>query len=188
MIEKRHNSDELNADSYEPQNLTHQNLPSPDETEVPSEQDLNNPALFDLSLNTFPKAFRLLSPNDFQYVFADAEKFANRHWTLIVRPNKKLYPRMGLAIAKKQLSRAVWRNRIKRLARELFRQHKQALSGYDIVVLSRRGMQEIDNATLNKSFAHLIRKISSSGLKDGKKRPIEKRRSSTNGGRQDKRS
>ncbi|MPQ76517.1 ribonuclease P protein component [Hydrogenovibrio sp. JE_KL2] len=186
MIEKRHNSDELNTDSDEPQGLTHQNFPPPEDSETLSEQDLqnlNNPALFDLSLNTFPKAFRLLTPKDFQHVFADAEKFANRHWTLIVRPNQKPYPRMGLAIAKKQLNRAVWRNRIKRLARELFRQHKQALSGYDIVVLSRRGMQEIDNVTLNKSFMHLIRKISSSGLKDGVIRPAPKRRPPANDSR-----
>lgn len=188
MIEKRHNSDELNADSDEPQHLAHHNLPPSENSEIPSEQDLNNPALFDLSSNTFPKAFRLLTPKEFQHVFADAEKFANRHWTLIVRPNQKPYPRMGLAIAKKQLNRAVWRNRIKRLARELFRQHKQALSGYDIVVLGRRGMQEIDNATLNKSFLHLIRKISSNGLKDGKKSSVVKSRHSAKGGRREKRS
>lgn len=114
----------------------------------------------------FSKSYRLLSPKDFQHVFADAEKFANRHWTLIVRPNQKHYPRLGLAISKKQLQRAVWRNRIKRLSREAFRSHKQQLSGYDIVVLGRRGMQEVDSETLHNSFLHLIRKIRRSGLKD----------------------
>lgn len=116
--------------------------------------------------NGFSKSFRLLSPKEFQFVFAQAEKFANRHWTLIVRPNGKPYPRLGLAISKKQLSRAVWRNRLKRIAREAFRLHKAELSGYDIVVLGRRGTQELDNATLHKSFLHLIRKIRKSGLKD----------------------
>ncbi|MDX1796696.1 MAG: ribonuclease P protein component [Hydrogenovibrio sp.] len=154
MIKKLQNSDGLNSGVTEAFDLAH--------------QDFSSPELLDLSLNTFPKAYRLLSPKDFQFVFAQAEKFANRHWTLIVRPNQLPYPRIGLAIAKKQLVRAVWRNRIKRLAREAFRQHKQALSGYDIVVLSRRGMEEIDNATLNKSFEHLIRQIKNSGLKDGR--------------------
>lgn len=128
---------------------------------------LDSPELqADLARQNFSKLFRLLSPKDFQTVFADAEKFANRHWTFIVRPNQKTYPRIGLAIAKKQLPRAVWRNRIKRLARESFRQHKKALSGYDIVVLSRRGMEQVDNQTLTRSFEHLIRKIRKSGLKD----------------------
>ncbi|MGC9386078.1 MAG: ribonuclease P protein component [Hydrogenovibrio sp.] len=113
----------------------------------------------------FPKSLRLLSPKQFQQVFAQAEKFSNRHWTFIVRPNHLTIPRMGLAIAKKQLIKAVWRNRVKRLARETFRQHKQAVSGYDIVVLGRRGMQDVDNDVLIKSFEHLIRKVKQSGLK-----------------------
>ena len=116
--------------------------------------------------NGFSKSLRLLSPNDFKHVFERAEKFANRHWTLIVRPNQKPYPRLGLALSKKQLQRAVWRNRIKRLSREAFRQHKTELNGYDIVVLGRKGMQDIDSETLRKSFLHLIRKIKNSGFKD----------------------
>ncbi|NPA72777.1 MAG: ribonuclease P protein component [Gammaproteobacteria bacterium] len=114
----------------------------------------------------FPKSSRILSPNDFKHVFAKAEKFGNRNWTFIVRANGQEEPRLGLAIAKKQLHRAVWRNRVKRLAREAFRSHKKALSGYDIVVLGRKGMQDIDNETLHKSFTHLIRKIKKSDLKD----------------------
>lgn len=119
----------------------------------------------DLS-HSFPKSLRILSPKDFEFVFAKAQKFANRHWTFIVRPNQKNYPRLGLAIAKKQLPKAVWRNRVKRLAREAFRQHALALNGYDIVVLGRRNLQEVENEVLTNSFLHLIRKVKRSGLKD----------------------
>lgn len=113
----------------------------------------------------FSKSFRILSPKQFQFVFAKAQKFSNRHWTFIVRPNQQGMPRLGLAIAKKQLAKSVWRNRVKRLARETFRQHKQVLSGYDIVVLGRRGMQDVDNETLRNSFEHLIRQLSKRGIK-----------------------
>ncbi|WP_083944920.1 ribonuclease P protein component [Thiomicrospira microaerophila] len=113
----------------------------------------------------FPKSLRLLTPADFTLAFTDAQKFANRHWTLIVRANHLPLPRLGLAVSKKQLSRAVWRNRVKRIAREGFRQHKNHLCGYDIVVLGRRGMQDIDNQTLANSFFHLINKIANSDLK-----------------------
>ena len=114
----------------------------------------------------FPKSNRLLTPKSYSHVFSQAERFGNRNWTMIVRPNGEEYPRLGLAIAKKQLSRAVWRNRVKRVAREAFRLHKADLNGYDIVVLSRKGMQDIDNKTLHKSFLHLIRKIKNSKLKE----------------------
>ena len=121
--------------------------------------------------NDFPKSVRLLTPKSYSHVFAQAERFGNRNWTMIVRPNGEDYPRLGLAIAKKQLQRAVWRNRVKRVAREAFRLHKSDLSGYDIVVLGRKGMQDIDNATLHNSFLHLVRKIKKSNLKD---RPVKK--------------
>ena len=132
---------------------------------LPTHLDLTQPFSSEPA-NGFSKSLRLLSPNDFKHVFERAEKFANRHWTLIVRPNQKPYPRLGLALSKKQLQRAVWRNRIKRLSREAFRQHKTELNGYDIVVLGRKGMQDIDSETLRKSFLHLIRKIKNSGFKD----------------------
>jgi ribonuclease P protein component len=113
----------------------------------------------------FPKSLRLLSPKDYQHVFAQAQKFANRHWTFIVRPNKQSIPRLGLALSKKQLAKSVWRNRVKRIARESFRQHKRDLCGYDIVVLGRRGMEQVDGVTLAKSFVHLINKVRVSDLK-----------------------
>jgi len=49
--------------------------------------------------NHFSKELRLLKPKEFSYVFADAQRFANRNWTLIVRPNQLTIPRLGLAIA-----------------------------------------------------------------------------------------
>jgi ribonuclease P protein component len=119
-----------------------------------------------LAHQSFPKTLRLLSPKQFQQVFAKAEKFANRHWTFIVRPNSLWIPRLGLAIAKKQLQKAVWRNRVKRIAREGFRQHKKELCGYDIVILGRKGMEQVETHELQKSFNHLVFKLQQSGLKD----------------------
>ncbi len=126
---------------------------------------MNNSKLAHQNLSqSFPKHLRILSPRDFEHVFSKAEKFANRHWVFIVRPSNNPYPRLGLAIAKKQLKKAVWRNRVKRLARESFRQHTQALNGYDIVVLARRNLNEVDNEVLTQSFLHLIRKVKCSNL------------------------
>lgn len=51
-------------------------------------------------------------------------------------------------MAKKRLKRAVDRNRIKRLVRESFRQHRSGLAGLDIVVLVKPGIERADNRTL----------------------------------------
>ena len=58
------------------------------------------------------------------------------------------YPRLGLAISKKKLAKAVARNRIKRIIRESFRQHLSLLAGLDIVVLSHSCVIDTPNKVL----------------------------------------
>jgi ribonuclease P protein component len=60
--------------------------------------------------------------------------------------------RLGLAIAKKLLPRAVDRNRIKRIVRESFRLHQ--LQEYDFVVLARRDTGTATNDQLFLSLKH----------------------------------
>lgn len=59
--------------------------------------------------------------------------------------------RLGLAIAKKQIPRAVDRNRIKRVIRESFRLHQ--LQDHDFVVLARRDTASATNRQLSRSLA-----------------------------------
>lgn len=79
--------------------------------------------------------------------------------TLLARTNGLKRGRLGLAIAKKQLPRAVARNRVKRLARESFRRNKDALSGMDVVVLVRGSIASRDNAHVQAQFEALWRKL-----------------------------
>lgn len=60
--------------------------------------------------------------------------------------------RLGLAIAKKQLPRAVDRNRIKRVVRESFRLLQ--MQEHDFVVLARRDTVTATNAQLFLSLKH----------------------------------
>jgi len=96
--------------------------------------------------NQFQREHRLLSAKDFSRVFDKAFKVNNKAFTLLARPNHLKYSRLGLVIAKKNIKLAVNRNRIKRLLRESFRKQKFDLSGYDLVVLTRR-----DIAVLSKT-------------------------------------
>ena len=67
---------------------------------------------------------------------------------MLYRPSARDSARLGLAVAKKHLKRAVDRNRIKRLVRESFRQQRDLLEGLDIVVLVKPGIETADNRTL----------------------------------------
>jgi ribonuclease P protein component len=66
--------------------------------------------------------------------------------------NQKSYARLGLAIARKHVKKAVSRNRIKRLVRESFRQHQKLLAGLDIVVTLRGDASRLDNNMIRQSL------------------------------------
>ena len=74
------------------------------------------------------------------------------YFAVLGHNNQKAYARLGLAIARKHIKKAVGRNRIKRLVRESFRQHQQLLSGLDIVVALRGDASQLDNETIRQSL------------------------------------
>jgi ribonuclease P protein component len=49
-------------------------------------------------------------------------------------PNGSEIARLGLSIGRRASTRAVGRNYMKRVCRELFRQHAPSLTGFDLVV------------------------------------------------------
>jgi len=71
-----------------------------------------------------------------------------------------------MAIAKKNLNRAVDRNLVKRTVRESFRANQSHLSGFDMVVMCKRGMPLTERARLRNSLEKHWNKISQSGLKE----------------------
>ena len=97
---------------------------------------------------TFPRELRLLTAKQYSYVFAGACRFASQSFTLLVRRNDRTHPRLGLAIAKKSVKRAVDRNRIKRLLRESFRQKQHQLPPIDIVAMCRPVVVQLTNTQI----------------------------------------
>lgn len=111
----------------------------------------------------FSREERLLSAEQYQYVFANARRFGNPNFTLLVRENNLGYPRLGLAIAKKSVKFAVDRNRIKRLIRESFRQQKTQLPSIDIIAMCRTGAVELPSqeirTQLDTQWRYICRKL-----------------------------
>jgi len=104
----------------------------------------------------FGKSQRLLDASAYKPVFDDARLKVSRQQVLfLARPNGLAGPRLGLVIAKKNVRKANQRNRIKRIARESFRLQQHQLSGIDIVVLARRGLDLPNNADLHSLFGQL---------------------------------
>jgi ribonuclease P protein component len=99
---------------------------------------------------SFGKARRLLNARDYSRVFDGAEaRASHRHVLLLARTNHRPGHRLGLVIAKKNVRLAVQRNRIKRIAREVFRTSPESEPALDVVLLARRGLDRLDNAELS---------------------------------------
>ncbi len=80
-------------------------------------------------------------------------------------PSESGHPRIGLAIAKKIIRKAVHRNVIKRTIRESFRLQRRILGGIDIVVLVRNEAIDASMETLTESLAkHWLKLVSKCAL------------------------
>jgi ribonuclease P protein component len=97
---------------------------------------------------SFQRRDRILHAADFGRVFAQPARSPGVFFVLLARPNGLSFPRLGLAVSKKNIKTAVQRNRIKRLIRETFRQRKTTLGGCDCVVLARQPAGRASNAEL----------------------------------------
>ena len=110
----------------------------------------------------FTRQQRLTQPSEFKNVFANPwVKQGDASMLILGIKNNHQTARLGLAVAKKQLKRAVSRNRFKRLTRESFRHHLDMLKDLDIVVVARAGAEKKTNRelldTLSKNW-HILRK------------------------------
>ena len=101
---------------------------------------------------SFPPQLRLKKPAEFKKVFANPVKSSDQYFTLLAIRNDLGHPRLGLAIAKKNIKKAVHRNVIKRADRENYRQKQHSLGSMDIVVLARREAKDAPLDSLRQSL------------------------------------
>ena len=107
----------------------------------------------------FGRDYRLTQKGDYRLVFADGDRQGSKFFTVLFRENGLSHPRLGLAIAKKALKRAVDRNRIKRIIRERFREAIPDLPGVDIVFISRHSLAQATNADLHQTVEKHLRRV-----------------------------
>jgi ribonuclease P protein component len=109
---------------------------------------------------------RLHTPAEFGRVFADASRSTDRFFTVLARPAGRARARLGLTISRRVAKRAVDRNRLKRLTREVFRVQRD-LPPWDFVVLAKPGAAAAEGsplrASLEQHFARL-RKVSQAAI------------------------
>jgi ribonuclease P protein component len=119
------------------------------------------------NVGTFSRQLRLTGSKDFEHVFRDGRRSADRCFTVLFCHNNLLHARLGLAVSRRRVRRATARNRLKRLVRESFRRAVPILPAVDIVVIAGPVAGEADNAGIFASLAQHWSRLARSHEKDG---------------------
>jgi ribonuclease P protein component len=108
----------------------------------------------------YPRAARLLRPDDFAALRRTGKRVALKHFHCEFRPNAGATARLGMAVSRRVSKLAVVRNRIRRQIRESFRLRRPGLPACDVLVIARVSTAELSNAALREELDQLWRKLS----------------------------
>ena len=100
-----------------------------------------------------------MTPSDFTPVFKNPVVASSAAFTILAKPNNLDRPRLGLTMAKKKVKLAVARNRLKRISRESFRLNQHDLPNIDIIVMAKKGSDNLSNEELTAQLLKLWQKL-----------------------------
>jgi ribonuclease P protein component len=103
----------------------------------------------------FARARRILKTDEFSSVFRLRPTQKSAHFVLYTRPSPLPHARLGIVAAKRFAPRAVTRNTIKRITRELFRTH--AIQAVDCIVRLARPVNTKDGPATSAALKRLLR-------------------------------
>ncbi len=111
-----------------------------------------------MSVSTaFPPRARLRVSAQFQAVFAAGRRISGQYFRLHAQlPGGADEARLGITVSKRVDKTAVGRNRIKRQARECFRQMKLQLPAADFVLLAKPEAAKAESSALRRELLSLF--------------------------------
>ncbi len=113
-----------------------------------------------LVTHAFPKTQRVRRRRDFDRIYKQGrvvqDEFFRLHYCRLERADTP--GRLGLTVGK-NVGKAVQRNRLKRLLREMFRQHPELSLGLELVVQPKRALATLKNKMVGERFLILFGKL-----------------------------
>lgn len=101
---------------------------------------------------------------DFDNLFNKGRSTASHYLVLYWNPNTKGKNRYGFSISKR-IGKAVVRNKLKRRLKEIIRKNIDSckVTGYDILIIARRPVNNLDYNGLKKNLLSLFKKANLNG-------------------------
>ncbi|MBD3816553.1 MAG: ribonuclease P protein component [Halothiobacillus sp.] len=107
----------------------------------------------------FPVDVRLRRPDEYKRTLTSGKRVHCELLMAVVTLNPTRSPRLGLAIAKRQVRLAHERNRVKRIARDYFRRHLAEWPSFDCVIMAKAGIEKVSNPELQIMMKQLFDKV-----------------------------
>jgi ribonuclease P protein component len=107
-------------------------------------------------LTASARAGVLRQPREFEAVLRSGVRVSTRNFVARALANGVDRPRLGMIAGKKAATRAVDRNRAKRLIREMFRCASPGFGAYDVAIQLRSDLRSHDNEFVRAELRHLL--------------------------------
>ena len=105
---------------------------------------------------TLRKEEKVRSRTDYLRISKEGERYQTEHFQVSICPNRLSFPRLGIAVGKR-VGKAVERNRLKRIIREVFRLNKAALlPSSDFVITGKKGAAGLNFSQVAKELKGII--------------------------------
>ena len=115
-----------------------------------------------MSTSTFTKADRLRKRSEFLDLAKKGRRIQNRYFVAVFAPGSSDRSRLGITVTRR-VGNAVQRNRIKRVAREFFRQHRSRLRGtWDLNLIAKKAAIDLPSEDAYRRIGDLFDEISNS--------------------------
>jgi ribonuclease P protein component len=100
----------------------------------------------------------------FREAFAQKKSFVGRFMVLWLREGEGASLRLGVVTSKKVSNRAVDRNRVRRVLRDIYRRHRAEFEGeVDVVIIGRRALLDASHDDVEAELLRLAGKAGLSG-------------------------
>jgi ribonuclease P protein component len=111
----------------------------------------------------FGASLRLHKTDEFSSVFAFRRVVRGRYFALHYCPGQVDTARLGVVVAKKLAKRAVQRNLLKRIGRDVFRHARASLPAYDLVLRLSAKVADVSKRSLREDMVALFERLPRQG-------------------------